>query len=101
MPVRGSSGPGAQIPIPHLDLWFRIGSAGGIPNQSRTVTAAKPAVASVAAIGTRIWWEISPAGLTKPAATFVPPMSTPMKYCSAICFQYTGGRVEYPGHRNE
>jgi hypothetical protein len=44
------------------------------------ITAANPATALLAAIGVRVWQVISPAALTKPAATFVPPTSTPMRW---------------------
>src|SRR5271155_1977203 len=85
MPVRGSSGPGAQIPMPEIKLTDSERGLTAVGTESiAQVTAAKPAVASAAAIGTRVWWVISPVELTKPAATFVPPTSTPMKYCSPI-----------------
>lgn len=44
------------------------------------ITAAKPAAASLATMGVRVWLLISPQEFTKPAATFVPPTSTPMMY---------------------
>jgi hypothetical protein len=40
------------------------------------ITAAKPATASFATIGVRVWKVISPAAFTRPAATLVPPTST-------------------------
>ena len=42
------------------------------------ITAARPATASLATIGVRVWLVISPVEFTRPAATFVPPTSTPM-----------------------
>jgi hypothetical protein len=52
------------------------------------VTAARPATASAATIGVRVWRVISPVEFTRPAATFVPPTSTPTKYKSVIAIMH-------------
>jgi len=81
IPVFGSSGPGAQIPIPEIDPsvpgreWAAARTA-----SIAEMTAAKPAAALLAAMGVRIWKLISPSAFTRPAATFVPPTSTPIRY---------------------
>ena len=75
-PVVGSSGPGAQIPMP-----LRLECASGCAAKTLSMadcTAAKPAAEdSRAGMATRVWKRIVPSASTRPAATFVPPMSTP------------------------
>jgi len=77
-PARGSSGPGAHNPIARI---FR--DSGFAPRSSCSIvalTAASPCSAEpVTGIGVRVCCRISPvAQSTIPAATFVPPMSTPI-----------------------
>jgi hypothetical protein len=72
-PVIGLSGPGAQIPIP-ATLVAPSGRTRAIAEN----TAFNPSCAEeFAIIGSRTWDDISPSASTSPAATFVPPMSTP------------------------
>jgi hypothetical protein len=105
-PVRGQSGPGAQIPIAETtrcDSFVGLGAltlAAALTASIAAVTAAKPAAASVATIGTRVWRVISPLESTRPAATFVPPTSTPMKHGSetcinALCVESLAGHAEH------
>ena len=76
VPDMGSSGPGAQIPMPASAL-----HSSGWPARTPRIacsTAAKPSRAEPrAGMGTRIFARIFPAGSTSPAATLVPPISTP------------------------
>ena len=72
-PVRGSSGPGAQIPIPATE-WRPLGRALEMADR----IASKPSAADpFATMGIRFCERISPLALTSPAATLVPPISTP------------------------
>jgi hypothetical protein len=74
-PVFGSSGPGAQIPIPPTSA-----ASSGMTRAIAERTAFRPSSANeFEIIGSRTWEEISPLASTSPAATFVPPMSTPTK----------------------
>jgi hypothetical protein len=77
IPVRGSSGPGAQIPMPETE-WAREQVPARTESMAET-TAANPAAASFDTIGVRVWKVISPAAFTRPAATLVPPTSTPIR----------------------
>jgi len=55
MPVRGSSGPGAQIPMPEIKARDSgLGLVAARTESIAEVTAAKPAAASAATIGTRV-----------------------------------------------
>ena len=75
-PVLGSSGPGEQIPSRELAVPSEPSTT---ENPSRVVTAASPAAASpLATVGARTWVVILPSGFTNPAATLVPPTSTPI-----------------------
>jgi hypothetical protein len=81
IPVLGSSGPGAQIPIAVIDPSISVCESAVARTASiAEITAVKPAAALLAAMGVRIWKLISPSAFTRPAATFVPPTSTPMRY---------------------
>src|SRR5262249_19623293 len=80
-PVFGSSGPGAQIPIPLTEDG---------PSGSKCAIAEKAACnprsgESFENIATRFWERISPFEVTTPAATLVPPISTPTnKFLSTL-----------------
>jgi hypothetical protein len=68
------------MPIPEIMLCAAHGELVAPRTASiAVITAAKPAAASFATIGVRVWQVISPAAFTRPAATFVPPTSTPMR----------------------
>src|SRR5438270_13959690 len=76
-PVNGSRGPGAQIPTP------RISAAETSRRRVSTAvrTEARPCSAvPVADIGVRVIDFTFPEESTNPAATLVPPTSTPTKY---------------------
>src|ERR1019366_2838998 len=79
-PVFGSSGPGEQIPTPRI----RLCAPATLTAQADAVSIALVTAASALAapsfetMGLRVWHKISPLGSTRPAATFVPPTSTPI-----------------------
>jgi hypothetical protein len=77
VPVEGSSRPGAQIPMPRI-----LGTSVRSPSRNASMalrTAASPASAFPSdTIGILTCRSISPEASTSPAATFVPPISTPM-----------------------
>src|SRR5580704_9868293 len=80
IPVVGLSGPGAQMPIAGVCR---------IPEDFRSSlmavhTAANPRAASLATMGVRLCAWILPEQSTRPAATFVPPTSTPTTRLSCI-----------------
>src|ERR1039458_8998441 len=82
-PVLGSSGPGEQIPMPLM----AVRASGARANRASTapLTAANPVGGSaVATIGTRAFCMICPVESTRPAATLVPPTSTPIVMSSGI-----------------
>src|SRR5690349_23855053 len=82
-PRRGSSGPGLLMPMAATEVRrFDWESSAA---EMALSTAARPAAASRSlTIGTRTLERISPRGVTIPAATFVPPMSTPRNSPSAF-----------------
>src|SRR5215467_1056197 len=79
-PALGSSGPGEHIPIPRIRFCGPVAATAFSDTVSIVlVTAASPlAGPSLHTMGLRVWHRISPLGSTRPAATFVPPMSTPI-----------------------
>src|SRR5713101_2927180 len=79
-PVFGSSGPGEQMPTPRIKLCAPAALAAWADAASiALVTDASPREApSFETMGLRVWHKISPLGSTRPAATLVPPMSTPI-----------------------
>src|SRR5439155_25442669 len=96
-PVVGSSGPGAQMPIP-FTLEVPVGRTCAIAES----TACKPRSAeSVETIVTRRCERISPAAFTSPAATLVPPTSTPTNIPCAgepvFIFAKSFARADYAG----
>jgi len=79
-PAFGSSGPGEQIPTPRSNpCCFTISGYFAETDSIAEITALSPAAASpVGTIGVRVCARISPLPSTRPAATLVPPMSTPI-----------------------
>src|SRR5262249_54502843 len=87
-PVLGSSGPGAHNPMPLTAP--RASGASETTASTALTTAAKPVAASPAGImGTRVLCETSPLESTSPAATLVPPISTPMIMDSNASYHWT------------
>src|SRR5205807_10082462 len=88
-PVRGFSGLGAQVPIPDMCCWFaEVGDSAPIAVD----TAFRPLEACpVVTMGVLLRTSISPRASTRPAATLVPPISTPTTtlFSFFICFVTT------------
>src|SRR3954452_25325390 len=73
IPRLGSSGPGDDMPMPSTDATLDFIAASITRFTQSMAVCAEP----LATMGTRVLERILPASFTTPAATLVPPISTP------------------------